>query len=183
MLDTWRWTIDASSTFTMKSIIDDLTGSLELSERDFYYVIWLDYFQKKVKIFLWELSHNAINTPASHALYVPFSILVYYMLCSCWALCSSFYSLSFCWAILEAFGDGLLLLRTIFMTYLTHLWWATRFLVARRLFGLLFFGLSVGLFGVSVIGVSFKIIFPLYFIFWHCVFSTVFFLVQNWAPF
>ena len=60
--DSWSWTIDSSSMFTMKSMIDDLTGVLEPFERDFYSIIWMDHFPKKIKIFLWELSHEAINT-------------------------------------------------------------------------------------------------------------------------
>ena len=44
--DSWRWTIDSSSMFTMKSMIDDLIGALEPSERDFYLIIWMDHFLK-----------------------------------------------------------------------------------------------------------------------------------------
>ena len=53
--DSWRWTINSSSMFTVKSMIDDLTGALEPSERDFNSIIWMDRFLK-------ELSHKAINT-------------------------------------------------------------------------------------------------------------------------
>ena len=48
--------------FTVKSMIDDLTSALNPSERSFYSIIWMDHFPKKIKIFLLELSHKAINT-------------------------------------------------------------------------------------------------------------------------
>ena len=47
--------------FTMKSMINDLTGALEPSERDFYWIIWMDHFLKKINTFLWELGHKAMN--------------------------------------------------------------------------------------------------------------------------
>ena len=58
--DSSRWTIDSSSTFTVKSMIDDFTSVVK--PFDFYSIIWMDHFPKKIKNFLWKLSHKAIIT-------------------------------------------------------------------------------------------------------------------------
>lgn len=80
--DSWRWTIDPSSSFSIKSLIDDLTGSIDFSARDLYSAIWFDHYSRRIKIFFWELSHSAINTAdrlQRRMAYVSFSGLLCYV--------------------------------------------------------------------------------------------------------
>ena len=74
------------------------------------------------------------------------------------------------WDLILGLFVGLLLCPMTFWTSSTLLWRFTHLLVARRLFGGLFFGLSFGLYGASVIGVFFKTLFHLLVIFstWYC---------------
>lgn len=68
------------------------------------YVIWKDFYPKKIKVFFWEFSSEAINTVKcvqSNALYVSLFILGSHMLPSLWVTSPFVYSLPFCIKILD----------------------------------------------------------------------------------
>ena len=52
--DSWIWTIDSTSSFSVKSLMDDLVGYDNKKNMDIYSTL--------IKIFLWELSLSAIKT-------------------------------------------------------------------------------------------------------------------------
>ena len=142
-------------------MIDDLTGALESSERDFYLIIWMDHFLKRIKIFLRELSHKAINTAnrLQHRMpYMPLSPSWCIMCCAnvespahLFIHCP--FARQFWDLILEAFGWSTTFSNDILDILNSLMVGVTRLLVARRLFSWLFFGLSFGLYGASLIGV------------------------------
>ncbi|KAA0044246.1 hypothetical protein E5676_scaffold83G001880 [Cucumis melo var. makuwa] len=43
-------TIDPSSTFTVKSLMDDLVGSLDFQVKEVYSAFWMDHIPKTIKI-------------------------------------------------------------------------------------------------------------------------------------
>ena len=59
--DSWIWTIDPSSSSSVKSLIDDLVGADNNHVVNVYSAIWLDRFPKKIKNFLWEFSLNTAD--------------------------------------------------------------------------------------------------------------------------
>lgn len=46
-LDFWIWAINPSSSFSVKSLIDDLVGTVDPHVKDLYSAIWLDHFLRK----------------------------------------------------------------------------------------------------------------------------------------
>lgn len=60
--DTWKWPLNHSGNFSTKSLISDMGDSTRLLETSLTRGIWKDNYPKKIKIFLWELSHKAILT-------------------------------------------------------------------------------------------------------------------------
>lgn len=60
--DSWRWTLDLSSKFSVKSLMGDLLHKGGMTPKPLYTEIWKDSYPKKIKSFLWELSHGGINT-------------------------------------------------------------------------------------------------------------------------
>lgn len=50
LLDSWIQTIDPSSTFTVKSLMDDLVGSLDFQVKEVYSAFWMDHIPKTIKI-------------------------------------------------------------------------------------------------------------------------------------
>ena len=155
-------------------MIDDLTCALEPSERDFFSIIWIgDHFLKKIKNFLWELGHKAINTADRLQHRMPYMSLSPSWCIMCCANAGSRLFFLFIVLLLDNFGIsfqrllvGLLFCPITFWTSSTLLWWATCLMVVRRLFGWLFIGLSFGRYGPSVIGVYFKTLFHLLVLFW-----------------
>lgn len=54
--DSWTWAIGPSPLISLKSLmVDPLV-------KDLFSSIWMTYFPKKIKIFLWELNLDAVNT-------------------------------------------------------------------------------------------------------------------------
>lgn len=117
--DAWSWMLEPSSSFSVKSLMDDLAGMVE--PRDLYSIIWKDRYPKKCKKkFLWKLSLGAIDTVDLLIDYI-----VRYRLClflplgvSCAIVTMSPHLISFAsrfWRhILEAFGWSLTWPNTIF---------------------------------------------------------------------
>lgn len=48
--NSWNWTIDSSTSFTVKSLIDDLTCLIGSSTIYLYFIIWSGYYLKKIKL-------------------------------------------------------------------------------------------------------------------------------------
>ena len=164
--DSLRWIIYSFSTFFVRSLIEDLMGSIEPIAWDFYPVIWLDHHPKKIKIFFWEHSQAAINT-TDHLQRVHLTCLSLHrgvlcvklmlsplLICLCIFLLHPISGIIF-WMLLGGQSPALI----IFSTSL--FWWGSPFLVLRKWLGWLFFALSFGLCVVNVISVSLRIQFPL----------------------
>ena len=144
---------DSSSSFIMKSLVDDLVSSIEPPARDLYSAILLDHCPKKIKKFLSELGLGAINTgssPVSYALYVylsswcimcqkhvetPTHLFVHCSFASC-----------FWHIIMDGFGCPSPTLLIFFMA-LHFLRWVTHLWAQRRRFGWLFSSCLQGVMG------------------------------------
>ena len=59
--DSWVWPLTSSKIVTVKSIMSDLVHDISPKSNHLYSVVWIDVYPKKIKIFLWELSHGTIN--------------------------------------------------------------------------------------------------------------------------
>lgn len=59
--DSWIWSLDSSMLLLSFSWLTWCVGAWS-TLFCFYYVIWKDFYPKKIKVFLWEFSSEAINT-------------------------------------------------------------------------------------------------------------------------
>lgn len=120
--DSWCWPMDRSKTFSVRSLFSDLMDISNSSSKNLYSVIWKDAYPKKIKLFLWELSHGRINTADRLQWRMPYLALFP----SCGSLCySSFenpchlfvqcsYASQYWLIMMEAFDWPLILPNNIF---------------------------------------------------------------------
>lgn len=180
--NSWRWNIDPSSTFFVKSLIDDLTGSLEHPARDLHFVIWLDHYPKKIKILCWELCHGVINTVDRLQHRMPYMslyptwclklMLNLLLICSCIVLlcCSSGIT---SWMLL----DGPTAHSINIFNILDYLLVRHPSTGNKKMVWLAILCTSFWTCGASVVSVSFGILFPLLIIF----FDLVLFMAFYWC--
>lgn len=75
----WLWSLYSSKNFTFMSLVEDLGGTMDSILKYIYSIIWKDAYPKKIKIFLWELNHGAINTSLQQQ-------MLYFLLSPSWCI-------------------------------------------------------------------------------------------------
>ncbi|MDV3193985.1 MAG: hypothetical protein Q8835_02940, partial [Sweet potato little leaf phytoplasma] len=60
--DKWVWSLDNSGDFSTGSLTKELASNKNFSNADLYRHLWKGPVPKKVKFFIWEVSHAFINT-------------------------------------------------------------------------------------------------------------------------
>lgn len=60
--DLWCWNLEKDGTFSSKSLSLLLSSSRDWICKDLYIAIWKGSYPKKVKFYIWELSHSCLNT-------------------------------------------------------------------------------------------------------------------------
>lgn len=188
--DYWMWPLDSSKIFTVKSLVDDLSGSTDYILHNIYPIIWKDAYPKKIKIFLWELSHGAINTHGRLQRIMPYSHLSpsWCIMCKNGAECPSHlfvhcpFAAHFWNIILEAFGWNVTFPNTIWEILSTiivgHPFHGSRKILWLSIIRAFFWKLWC-----ERNDRTFRDIFSSFDYFWDLVLSTAFSWCKNMQPF